>query len=126
MKVSLKYVRNPGMLDKERVVFTVNKLTDIGLFGVMTSNISKDGGALSGGRQAFWFPDKEVKPGDIVVLYSKRGTLSTKENSDGTTSHFFYWNLAIPIWKAAQNGVVLFETRSWEFMAVDHIHEEQE
>ena len=64
-------------------------------------------------RHTYWFPEKRVKTGDLVVLYTKSGSDRTKKNKDGSTSHFFYWSLERPLWKRPNAAVVIGNLGAW-------------
>ena len=105
-----------GALSTERVVLRATKDADIGRYVLFRAAIRSDD-EVEGGNvpNAFWFPDKNIKKGDFVVLYSKSGTQSEKLDSKGErTSHFFYWNLKSTIWDDAHRAVVL-EIGDWDF-----------
>ena len=63
-------------------------------------------------KQPFWFPDKLVKKGDLVVLYTKKGSDSFKENTDGSISYFYYRNLSSPI-LVENYFALLIEANTW-------------
>ena len=42
-------------------------------------------------RHTFVFPDKEVKKGEFIRLYTGKGEDRTEKNSEGETVHCFYW-----------------------------------
>jgi len=59
---------------------------------------------------AYWFPDKLIKTGDWVVLYTKEGTSSEKAG-DRAKTYFYYWGFGEPQW---QNYVAaLVSTPTW-------------
>jgi hypothetical protein len=66
-------------------------------------------------KRLYWFPDKPVKKGDVVVLYSKKGAQSEKLNDDKSTSHFFYWGLSEPSWlEENKAAAVVAHLDDWE------------
>jgi hypothetical protein len=114
MKVSIRAIRYPGILDAERVVIIVNEDVELGEFAVAATR-AKEGGPADGIAQAFyWFPDGPVKKGDLIILYTKKGTRSTRVNVGGNTSYFFYLWRPEPIW-TENNVAVLLRVASWEF-----------
>ena len=110
MNVKIKKIANGGELDKERVVFSVIEDTPIGTNMVMKTKTLSEKKVSSSIEQTFWFPDKDVKKGDLVVLYTKKGINTESQNDDGTTTHFFYLGLDSPIWNDAEDAVLLVET----------------
>ena len=60
-------------------------------------------------RNAYWFPETEIKAGEYVSVWTKSGKNSTGEMIDGTTIHRFYWNLPSSVWNAAGDCALLFK-----------------
>jgi hypothetical protein len=103
-----------GILAKERVIIKATREGDIGRFAVFRAHTDSEGSPLSGNvANCFWFSDKTVKAGDLVVLYTKEGIESEKLNDSGSTSHFFYWDLSEPLWDAADHVAILVNTSDW-------------
>lgn len=115
MSVKIKSILDPGNPEKERFVLSVHGDTDIGSYLVLITEISKEGGPVSGSHLSFWFPDKKIKGGDLVVLYTKKGNEKSIKNSDGSSSHFYYWELAAAQLGKPKVGVVLITGPRWDF-----------
>jgi hypothetical protein len=104
-----------GHYEKERVVLSATADLKVGDYAVFASKPSRStGGATAGSKRAYWFPDKEIKQGDSVVIYTKKGKTSTKILPDDRTAHFFYWGLDEPLW-AAEMGIVVVKVETWQF-----------
>ncbi|MEZ5901662.1 MAG: hypothetical protein R3D51_19455 [Hyphomicrobiaceae bacterium] len=117
MNLELQGVEDTGNIERERVVMKATKDVDIGGFAIFKGRKTSDNGVASGPvPAAFWLPDKKIKAGDFVVLYTKSGTTSEKVGTSGATSYFFYWGYKEPQWKGQM--AVLVRTTSWEFTAV--------
>lgn len=113
MDMSIKYIRDAGNEKLERIVLKVCEDCNVGDFLIMDTTYAGD--HISNKlRHTYWFPDKEVKEGDLVVLYSKEGTISEKKNPSGHTSHFFYWNLKETVWNKDEDCAVLFSISEYE------------
>ena len=98
MSLELRDIENAGDIERERVVMRATKDVDIGLYAVFRCRVGEKGGPYSGPiLDGYWFPMKEIKSGDYVVLYTKTGTTSEKKE-EKSTSYFYYWHLAKPIW----------------------------
>lgn len=112
MKLEIKYVKDRGT-DKERIVLVAQEDCDIGRFFVFTSVMigEKISPAV---RHPFWLPDQRVKKGDLVVIYTKQGESSLKQNESNKT-YFYYRGFASPI---LTNGnialIVEASTYKWE------------
>lgn len=113
MKLEIKEVKDKGSIE-ERIVLIAYEDCDLGYYFIFTTKRTKDGTSLSSLiKDAYWIPDKKVKKGDLVVIYSKVGTSSFKINDDNTTSHFYYRNLPGPV--LIENKIALLvEATMWK------------
>ena len=113
MKIEIKSIADKGDPNKERLVLRVLQDVNIGYFLVLCTGFS-EGQVNTGVNETFWFPDKEVQAGDLVVLYSKSGATNEKTLEGGSKAHFFYWGLSGPLWNAANRGVVVVHAPEWQ------------
>lgn len=112
MNVSFSYFKDRGQLGNERIVLKVLADDNIGDYVVLRSRY-RDGNVTTGITHTFWFPDREVKAGDYIVLYTKPGVQSEKVSGSGATSHFFYWSQPAPLWQSADHAVVVLYAPDW-------------
>ena len=116
MNLTFSSFVEPGNIDKERLILKAAADLPLGDYLVMLSKISDQGSAYSGMHTAFWFPDGDVKSGDLIVVYTKSGTVSKKTLDNGSTARFFYWGLSGPIWAPSEKqGVVIVRSAEWKF-----------
>jgi hypothetical protein len=88
-------------------VLDVTSDTDIGEYVVLRARSGDERTILTGSlRGGYWFPDKQVRRGDLVVLYTKAGNSREKRNSDGSQTHFFYWGRTTACWGDEQTAGV--------------------
>ncbi|WP_156880545.1 MULTISPECIES: hypothetical protein [Thermomonas] len=113
MKLKISSYADAGNFQKERIVFKAISELELGEYAVFCSALSSDGNATSGKKTAYWFPDGVIKKDDLVVLYTKKGTSSTKELDGGRTAHFFYWGDDRAMWGSSSNAAVLLQVASW-------------
>lgn len=111
MKLKISAIRDAGNLDKERIVMKVLAPTDIGEH-LLLCTATADGKITTNIQTAYWFPDKEVKEGDFVVLYSKKGRDSEKEFKNAM-SHFFYLGSDKALWDKSENAAVIMYAPDW-------------
>lgn len=114
MKIKVSSIADPGDLAKERLVLKVLEPADLVRFVISdTTYIDRD--HISNElRHIFWFPPQSVSPSDQVVVYTKAGTNSSRREPNGTTTYFYYWNLARTVWNQAQDCAVVFELADWQ------------
>jgi hypothetical protein len=112
MMLEISSFADAGVHEKERLVLKAVGDVDIGKYGVFRSGVS-DGAPISGSKIAYWFPDQRVKAGDLIVLYTKKGTSSKKEISGGHTAYFYYWHRENSLWGSGERTAVLFRIAEW-------------
>lgn len=120
MNLKIKSIAEKGDFQKERLVIRVLNDTDVGDYVLLRTGLS-DGEVTTGVHNTFWFPFKNVKAGDLVVLYSKRGSQNEKELDGGRKAHFFYWGRTEALWGTHDKGVVLLYAPTWEGTSVDEL-----
>lgn len=114
MLVKIKYIRDAGDLDKERLVLQTILDCEIGDYLTSVSTETNNGNSvLSKIGNTYWFPDGKISGGSLVVLYTKKGTNSVKNNSDGSKSYFYYRNETAPVFAAPNSCAVVFEINNW-------------
>jgi hypothetical protein len=64
-------------------------------------------------KHTYWLPQREVKKGDLVVIYTHSGASSFKVNEDETSSYFYYRNLPSPIF-IDDELVLVVEISTWK------------
>ena len=112
MSVRIKYIAGAGNLSKERIIMEVSARDDIGDYAMFRSRYKNDD-VTTAVSHVLWFSDNPVGAGDLVILYSKKGSNSSKTNASGTTSHFFYWRSSEPLWEDGDYSAVLLEIDGW-------------
>jgi hypothetical protein len=115
MEITLKSISDKNDLANERIGFTVSAACELKYFLVIRT-IRTDGGFGNTGKDYFWFLPQQVMANDSVVLYTRSGQNSVKENLDGTKTFFFYWGLSSPIFKASDDIVVLANIKNWKLI----------
>jgi hypothetical protein len=113
MRLKIVGLRDPAVLPQERLVLEALQHGDIGSYAVFCTRLLSSGEVSSTVERTFWFPDQKVEAGDLVVLYTKRGSQHRRGNEDNTTTHFFHWNLDAALWDGAVVPVVV-NLRDWE------------
>lgn len=117
MKAKISKIIDHGHND-ERVVLNILEDIDIGEFLILDTTYNK-GEISNKARHPYWFPDKKVKKGDLVILYTKKGTENTIVNKSGSTSHFFYWGLNSNVWNNDGDCALLLHVDDWEHYRVN-------
>jgi hypothetical protein len=121
--ISSKWVRQEitfafELADRKKLsvipVLKVSSPDDLDYYALFQCTADDDGIPLAGTvDHAYWFSSRELKTGDLVILYSKGGVRSEKKNDNGSTSYFFYWGLPESFW-TSKKVAVLVSTTEWE------------
>lgn len=112
MKLQVKHVKDHGIKSKERIILKALDDIDVGNYLIADNTYYGNGEVSSKVRHTFWMPDKQVSKGDLVVVYTKNGKESTKQNESNRT-HFFYWGLKRTIWNQEEDAAVIFNISDW-------------
>lgn len=69
-----------------------------------------DGKVSNINRHLFIFPNKNVSEGDYIAIYTKVGTNTSFTNSQGSTTHKFFWGYEFHKGKARdeQQSVIMY------------------
>lgn len=113
MNLKLKSVADKGDSKKERLIIRVLNDADLGEYILLRTGLT-DGDVNIGVANTFWFPDKAISAGDLVVVYSRAGNTKERKAESGRTIHFFYWDQPNAIWQDREIGVVLAHAPVWE------------
>lgn len=115
MNIKITRIINPGVVDKERLLMKVIASDDVGRYVVFDTVETGSRTISSRPRNVYWFPDREVKAGDQIVLYTKTGISTQRKSDDGSTIFFFYWGKREPLWNKPGEGAALLEIESFEY-----------
>lgn len=110
MKLMIKSYGDIGNLNDERIGMRVLEDCNLKFFAVYHTSVNEKG-FYNRPKHVFWFYPKDVKAGDEVVLYTRKGADNTIDKDDHQV-HFIYWGLDQSI---ANKGdcVVLSEIKDW-------------
>ena len=112
MDLKVLYVKDAGIKSKERIILQAINDCDIGTY--LLFDTTYKGKYISDKvRHSFWLPDKKVKNGDKIIIYTKEGEEKNKSNNDGNSSYFFYWGLDTTIWNKEEDCAVLIRIEDY-------------
>lgn len=117
MNLEIQSIKYRSDIDEERILLNVLENCNVGDYLIVLTKKIGDSISIKM-EKGFWFPNKEVKKSDLVVLYTKKGRMSEKDLSNGRKSHFFYWDQTQPLFEPIpenpemeRTGAVLFEAK---------------
>ncbi len=113
MDVTILYIKDSGDKNHERIILKAINDCNIGKY-ILFDTTYKEDQISNKLRHCYWFPDKEIKSGDKIILYTKKGHESSKQNKSGIESHFFYWDLDnTTIWNKKEDCAVVIKVESY-------------
>ena len=116
MKVRINKIYSKGDYQKECVVLKILEDCDMGRHLLSRAGYSNDRKEFIRCKQAYWFPDQEVKKGDFVWLYTraaKDGEQDCWSSGPKSTTYTFFWGLATEVWNNGADAVVITEAKTW-------------
>ena len=113
MEIEITSVGDKGDINNERIGLTVLRDCELKYYLIFKTSFSGNG-FFHITNNSYWFTPRVVKSGDKIVLYTKNGQQSVKDNSDGSKTYFYYWGLNSPIFTDQNKGVVLAEIKNWQ------------
>ena len=115
MEININSIKKRGNIENERVVMEVTEdFTDIGKYALFQTGY-RDEQPTTGVNHAYWFPNKIVTAGDLVILYSRSGVQTEKKMKSGNnTAYFYYWGKEEPMWDDLDTCAVLLFGPDWE------------
>ena len=121
MKVRLAKILDYGDSENERILIEVLDDCDLGNYILALSNVVDENSISNKIESVYWLENKELKKGDIVIVYTKRQGASIKkiENNSGVTSFFLFWNLDTTLSNKQDKKVVCLET-TWTTMKIEN------
>ena len=112
MKLKITAVRDIRNIDSERVVMEATEDCDLGDYILFDTTYTEKGGVSNEWRHIFIFPNKKVKKGEIVRVYTKKGSTGEIPAKGDTPHHYnFYWNLEKSIWNDNGDCAHLYEIK---------------
>lgn len=121
MDLKIKQAKDTGNVEKERVILEVKADTDIGKYIFVKTEELTETTMASDLLHPFWLPDKQVKKGDLVVIYTKKGTAREKVSASAKTSHFLYLGQSTPLWTNKKDIALLLHLDEMEHhMPIKH------
>src|SRR5262249_51674717 len=106
MNLELRSILKAGEFRSERITLRVKARINLGDYLVAQTGWAGDGPSLEI-YHAHWFPYEQAEPGDLVIIYTRKGVSSKKTLATEKTAHFFYWGLSQAIWDADFSGAVV-------------------
>jgi len=124
MILNIQNIKDAGVIEKERIILSVNHSGDVGNCLIAVSRKRDENSISARLEHIYWIPNQLVKENDLIVIYTKKGKRNQITNNDGSTTFFFYWGLTESI---AQDdfALVLFDSQ-WNYRLVSEAKREDD
>lgn len=114
MDLKITSVHNHGKCNEEYVLLKATADCDVGYFMLADTTYTKKDSVSNKLRHTFWFPNKKIKKGDLVSVWTRTGEDTTTKTDSGTPVHRFYWGLKTSVWNDNGDCAVLLEIETWQ------------
>ncbi|WP_438480855.1 hypothetical protein [Oleiharenicola lentus] len=115
MKLQVVSIHNRGNFEKEYVLLKALESCDVGRYLLADTSYTADGKVSNKLRHVFWFPDKDVKKGEFVSVWTGPGKNTVGQTDSGVPVHRFFWGLKSSVWNDDGDCAALLEVNTWEF-----------
>lgn len=125
MKLSVVGIFDKGVPNRERIQLVAHGDLSLAYYVLVLTNAVKLLGAQTepkirvGGLVSYWFAGKEVKAGDVIVLYTGGGKDTESKTLLTGTTHILFWGLSQTFFNTPDARVVLMEISEWATTAGD-------
>jgi hypothetical protein len=102
-------INNSGEVSSEYVFIEVVADCNAGDYLLTDSTYGADNAPSNKLRHVFFFPSKEMKAGEYIVLWTKSGTYNLGKTSTNSPQHNLHWNLKETVWNITGDKAFLFK-----------------
>lgn len=118
MKLEILSIHNHGNAEKEHVLLKVTEDCDVGRYILADTTYTSENDVSNKLRHVFWFPDKNIKKGELVSVWTGTGKNTVAQTAAGVPVHRFYWGLKSSVWNDDGDCAALLELSTWQFKHV--------
>lgn len=94
MEIGILNILDKKDINAERIVLQVREDCNSWPF-ILFCNSSND----ESNRKSFIFPNMQIYKGDMITIYSKKGTDQRQKISNGNINYILYWKEDCSIWE---------------------------
>ncbi len=101
MSLEIVNINNKGNASEEYILLKATKTINLINYAVVDRTFDKEGNVSNIFRHFYRFPSQQVKEGEYVSLWTKKGVYQLGKTADGSPVHRFYWGSDAAIWNDA-------------------------
>jgi len=113
MRLQIVRIADRGVPNQERLHLSVQQEATLSYYVVLLSRYLQATAVANSSLSAFWFPTVQVRPGDQIVLFTGSGQPNSRVESNGSTTHFYYWGFKNTVFNDPSSCVVVVEGVGW-------------
>ena len=117
MRLQIVAIADRGVPNKERLHLKAIVDLDLAYVVVLRSRYLGPTNVSANSLPAFWFPPRQVRMGDSIILYTGAGPVTQEASGDGTTNYFYHWGFPQTIFHDPEACVVVVDVNSWQTSA---------
>lgn len=115
MNIQIMSLTDAGVPNQERLILRAALNENIGRYVIFDTVQTGPGKIRGTPKNAYWFPDRDIRAGDTIILYTKGGQNNQISNSDGTTTFIFYWGKDSTLWGQPESSAALLKVSEWDY-----------
>lgn len=101
MSLEIININNKGTASEEYILLKAAKTINLNNYAVVDRTFDEEGNVSNIFRHFYRFPSQQVKEGEYVSLWTKKGTYQYGTTTEGNPVHRFYWGSDAAIWNDA-------------------------
>lgn len=113
MNIEVVEILDKGIANKERIVLRVLGFTNLSYYALAHTRLISTNSISNDIKNTYWFNPLEVSPGDYIIVFTKKGIISSVQNTEGTKTHWRYWGFKNTVFTTPNDCAVLFEINTW-------------
>ncbi len=113
MRLQIVRIADRGVPNLERLHLAVVQEAALSYYIVLATRYQAPTAVVNKSVPAYWFPNRQVKPGDQVILYTGSGEDKSRVEGNGSTTYFFHWGLAQTVFNDPLSAAVVVEAANW-------------
>lgn len=98
-KLNINNLQKDGDAKKEYILLEALADVNIANYAIIDKTFDQDNKTSNVHRHCYRFPKTDIKKGEFIALFTKKGTYSKSTLTDKTTPlHCFFWGSDAPFW----------------------------
>jgi hypothetical protein len=118
MDLNIHSIQNHGDQTKEFIDLVASVDCEIGDYQLADTTYTAENVVSNKLRHVYWLPNKNIKAGEYVRVFTGAGTPDTVKSSNGTVIHKLFWGLREGVWNDKGDSALLMKITQWQHFKV--------